>query len=101
MTCARSTRHGLAGGDRRVRPPDTVDAIQEARRLGHETDRIGHARQLAGWLPGDRWTWYSTSARGFTARREAQVPAIPSRLPTRFRSLVLAVSLERRHQDAA
>lgn len=58
---------------------DTIDAIETAlRQLGHQTDRIGHARQLVGRLAqGDDWDLVFNICEGlFGAGREAQVPAI-------------------------
>ena len=58
---------------------DTVSSIEAALvRLGHTTDRIGHARQLVARLAaGDRWDLVFNIAEGLTGiAREAQVPAI-------------------------
>ncbi len=57
----------------------TIDAIDDAlTRLGHETDRIGHARQLVERLArGDRWELVFNICEGLRGiGREAQVPAI-------------------------
>lgn len=57
----------------------TVEAIEDAlRQLGHEPDRVGHARQLIGRLhAGDRWDLVFNIAEGMSGiAREAQVPAI-------------------------
>ncbi len=57
----------------------TIEAIEGAlRALGHETDRIGHAKQLAARLVrGDRWDLVFNIAEGFHGiGREAQVPAL-------------------------
>ena len=57
----------------------TVEAIEAAlRALGHETDRIGHAKQLAARLVrGDRWDLVFNIAEGLHGiGREAQVPAL-------------------------
>lgn len=57
----------------------TVEAIDEAlQALGHETDRIGHARNLIGRLAhGDRWDLVFNICEGLRgAARESQVPAI-------------------------
>lgn len=57
----------------------TIDAIEHAlRTLGHETDPIGHARQLVSRLAaGDRWDLVFNIAEGLRGfGREAQVPAI-------------------------
>lgn len=60
--------------------PDTIDALEAALRgLGHETDRIGTARQLIGRLArGDRWDLVFNIAEGLHggSARESQVPAI-------------------------
>ena len=58
---------------------DTVDAIAESlRELGHEPDRIGHARQLVERLArGERWDLVFNICEGLHGiAREAQVPAI-------------------------
>jgi D-alanine-D-alanine ligase len=58
---------------------ETVEAIEAAlRQLGHQTDRIGHARQLIARLArGDRWDLVFNIAEGLGGiAREAQVPAI-------------------------
>ena len=58
---------------------DTIDAIETAlRELGHETDRIGNARELVQRLArGDRWDLVFNICEGLRgAGREAQVPAI-------------------------
>ena len=57
----------------------TIDAIDNALRdLGHEVDRIGHARNLIERLArGDRWELVFNICEGLHGRaREAQVPAI-------------------------
>lgn len=59
--------------------PDTIDAIERAlHALGHETDRIGHVRQLVARLAqGDRWDLVFNIAEGLHGvAREAQVPAV-------------------------
>ena len=59
--------------------PDTIEAIEQAlQALGHQTDRIGHARQLVVRLArGDRWDLVFNIAEGlYGMGREAQVPAI-------------------------
>ncbi len=59
--------------------PDTIDAIEDAlRTLGHDTDRIGHAKKLVVRLArGDRWDCVFNICEGLHgAGREAQVPAI-------------------------
>jgi D-alanine-D-alanine ligase len=55
----------------------TVEAIEAAlQQLGHQTDRIGHARQLIHRLDqGDRWDLVFNIAEGMSGiAREAQVP---------------------------
>ena len=57
----------------------TIDAIETTlRRLGHETDRIGHAKHLVARLTGgDRWDLVFNIAEGlYGIGREAQVPAL-------------------------
>jgi D-alanine-D-alanine ligase len=57
----------------------TIEAIEAAlQRLGHVSDRIGHARQLiARLVAGDRWDLVFNIAEGLRGiGREAQVPAI-------------------------
>lgn len=59
--------------------PDTVEAIEAAlHALGHQTDRIGHARALVARLAnGDAWDLVFNIAEGLSGiAREAQVPAI-------------------------
>ena len=59
--------------------PATIDALDGAlRQLGHQTDRIGHARSLITRLAaGDRWELVFNIAEGlYGMGREAQVPAI-------------------------
>jgi D-alanine-D-alanine ligase len=58
---------------------DTVTAIETAlQKLGHDTDRIGHARSLIARLAaGDRWDLVFNICEGmYGIAREAQVPAI-------------------------
>ncbi len=58
---------------------DTIQSIEKALgELGHDTDRIGHARQLIHRLAaGSRWDLVFNIAEGlFGIGREAQVPAI-------------------------
>lgn len=45
--------------------PATIEAIEGAlRRLGHETDRIGHVKALAARLAaGDRWDLIRVGSR--------------------------------------
>lgn len=59
--------------------PDTIDSIDAAlRTLGHQTDRIGHVRQLVQRLAaGDRWDLVFNICEGLRGPgREAQVPAL-------------------------
>jgi D-alanine-D-alanine ligase len=59
--------------------PDTIEAIEHAlRQLGHETDRVGHLKQLVARLAaGERWDLVFNIAEGmFGPAREAQVPAL-------------------------
>src|SRR5688572_19033368 len=59
--------------------PDTVAHIETAlRQLGHTTDRIGHARQLAARLVnGETWDLIFNFAEGLAGvAREAQIPAL-------------------------
>ena len=58
---------------------ETIDLLAQAiRELGHEVDRIGHARALCARLvAGERWDLVFNIAEGLTGRgREAQVPAL-------------------------
>jgi len=58
---------------------DTITSIEHAiRQLGHKTERIGHAKQLAAALvSGKRWDLVFNIAEGlFGIGREAQVPAL-------------------------
>lgn len=58
---------------------ETIDGIENAlRELGHETDRIGHAKALVKRLEaGDRWNLVFNICEGLRGiAREAQVPAI-------------------------
>jgi len=58
---------------------DTIDEIENAlRELGHQTDRIGNARELMHRLVmGDNWDLVFNICEGLRgAGREAQVPAI-------------------------
>jgi D-alanine-D-alanine ligase len=57
----------------------TIDGLAGAlERLGHEVDRIGHAKKLAQRLVlGERWDLVFSIAEGLKGRgREAQVPAL-------------------------
>ena len=58
---------------------DTIDSLENAiRSLGHQTDRIGHVRQLVNRLAaGDRWDLVFNICEGLRGiSREAQVPAL-------------------------
>lgn len=83
---------------------DTILAIESAlHSLGHETDRIGHARVLAKRLvDGDRWDLIFNIAEGMHGfGRQALVPALLDtyRVPYTFSDpLALAVTL---HKAAA
>lgn len=58
---------------------DTIVAIEQTlRELGHETERIGHIKQLAAALvAGKRWELVFNIAEGmYGIGREAQVPAL-------------------------
>ncbi len=58
---------------------ETIDALEAAlRELGHETERVGNARQLIERLAtGDRWELVFNICEGLHGiGREAQVPAI-------------------------
>ncbi|HWL95324.1 MAG TPA: D-alanine--D-alanine ligase [Phycisphaerae bacterium] len=59
--------------------PDTIEAIENAlRQLGHQTDRIGHFKNLVKRVAnGDRWDMVFNIAEGMHGiGREAQVPAL-------------------------
>ena len=79
----------------------TVEAIESAlRELGHQTERIGHARQLIELLnAGSRWDLVFNIAEGLSGMaREAQVPAILDvfGVPYIFSDpLVLALTLQK------
>ena len=81
--------------------PDTIEAIQQAlQALGHQTDRIGHAKQLIARLArGDRSGFVVNIAEGlYGIAREAQVPAILDvyQIPYTFSDpLVMALSLDK------
>jgi len=58
---------------------ETIDELERAlQQLGHDTDRIGHARQLVCRLAsGDRWDLVFNIAEGLRGfGREAQVPGV-------------------------
>lgn len=79
----------------------TVEGIEEAlHRLGHETDRIGHLRQLMARLgQGDRWDLVFNICEGmYGAGRESQVPCLLDayRIPYTFSDpFVLALTLNK------
>lgn len=81
--------------------PRTIEGIEDAlRELGHQTDRIGHARQLAARLvAGDRWDLVFNIAEGmYGLAREAQVPALLDAYQTPYTfsdPLVLCVCLHK------
>src|SRR5512141_2211608 len=81
--------------------PDTIEAIEGAlRKLGHQTDRIGHVRQLVNRLArGDRWDFVFNIAEGLRGlAREAQVPSLLEayEIPCTFSDpLVLALTLHK------
>jgi D-alanine-D-alanine ligase len=59
--------------------PETIEGIENAlRKLGHQTIRIGHLRQLmAALLAGQKWDIVFNICEGFYGiGREAQVPAL-------------------------
>jgi len=80
---------------------DTIDAIETTlRELGHETERIGHIRQLAAaLLAGKRWDLVFNIAEGmYGIGREAQVPALLDayRIPYTFSDpLVMSLTLDK------
>jgi D-alanine-D-alanine ligase len=82
---------------------DTIDEIEQAlRTLGHETDRIGHVRQLVQRLAaGDRWGLVFNIAEGLHGfGRESQVPALLDAydIPYTFSDpLVAALTLHKAH----
>lgn len=81
--------------------PDTIDALDASlRALGHQTDRIGNARQLIQRLArGDRWDLVFNISEGlYGIAREAQVPAILDvyQIPYTFSDpLIMALSLDK------
>lgn len=81
--------------------PATIEAIEGSlRRLGHQTDRIGHVRALAARLvAGERWDLVFNIAEGLAGiSREAQVPALLEAygIPYTFSDpLVLALTLHK------
>jgi D-alanine-D-alanine ligase len=81
--------------------PETIEGIEGAlRELGHETVRIGHARQLAArLLEGERWDLVFNIAEGlYGMGREALVPCLLEayRVPYTFSDpLVMAMCLHK------
>jgi D-alanine-D-alanine ligase len=81
--------------------PGTIDALEGAlRELGHDVDRVGHARNLVVRLAaGDRWGLVFNICEGLRGvAREAQVPAILDlyEIPYTFSDpLVMALSLHK------
>lgn len=79
----------------------TIEALEGAlRRLGHETDRIGHVQALTKRLAaGDRWDLVFNIAEGmYGIGREAQVPALldAHAIPYTFSDpLVLSLTLHK------
>lgn len=80
---------------------NTIDSLDGAlRRLGHETDHIGNARQLVQRLArGDRWELVFNICEGLRGPgREAQVPALLDlyEIPYTFSDpLVMSLSLHK------
>ena len=80
---------------------ETIEAIEGAlHRLGHHTDRIGHARQLVARLAdGGRWDLVFNICEGLRGvGREAQVPALLDlfEIPYTFSDpLVMALTLHK------
>lgn len=80
---------------------DTIDSIEGAlRELDHQTDRIGHVRQLVQRLAaGDRWDLVFNICEGLRGPgREAQVPALLDayEIPYTFADpLVMSVCLQK------
>lgn len=80
---------------------DTIDSIENAIiSLGHQTDRIGHVRQLVKRLAnGDRWDLVFNICEGMHGiAREAQVPALLEayEIPCTFADpVVMAVCLHK------
>jgi D-alanine-D-alanine ligase len=80
---------------------DTIEALEAClKRRGHDTDRIGHGRQLVHRLAqGDRWDLVFNIAEGlYGIGREALVPALLDayRIPYTFSDpLVLALTLHK------
>lgn len=81
--------------------PETINAIETAlRRMGFETERIGHARDLVARLANrERWDWVFNIAEGLRGiGREALIPALLEayQIPCTFSdSMVLALTLHK------
>ncbi len=82
---------------------ETIDGIEGAlRELGHDTDRIGHARQLVRRLArGDSWDLVFNICEGLNGLgRESQVPAILELYGIAYTfsdALIMALSLHKGH----
>ncbi|HBI13916.1 MAG TPA: D-alanine--D-alanine ligase [Desulfobulbaceae bacterium] len=80
---------------------DTIQAIENTlRELGHETERVGHIKELAAALvAGKRWDLVFNIAEGmYGIGREAQVPALLDayRIPYTFSDpLVMSLTLDK------
>jgi D-alanine-D-alanine ligase len=80
---------------------ETIQAIESTlRELGHETERIGHIKELAAALvAGKRWDLVFNIAEGmYGIGREAQVPALLDayRIPYTFSDpLVMSLTLDK------
>jgi len=80
---------------------ETIQAIEKTlRELGHETERIGHIKELAAALvAGKRWDLVFNIAEGmYGIGREAQVPALLDayRIPYTFSDpLVMSLTLDK------
>lgn len=80
---------------------ETIQAIENTlRELGHETERIGHIKELAAALvAGKRWDLVFNIAEGmYGIGREAQVPALLDayRIPYTFSDpLVMSLTLDK------
>ena len=81
--------------------PETIHAIETAlRRMGFETERIGHAKDLVARLANrERWDWVFNIAEGLHGiGREALIPALLEayQIPCAFSdSMVLALTLHK------
>lgn len=80
---------------------DTIDSLEAAlRQLGHQTERIGHAKELVARLAkGDRWDLVFNIAEGMHGPgREAVVPALLDLYQIEYTfsdPLVMALSLHK------